>query len=465
MPELNLKPKKIDLFSDDRAFELMTAAVDETALSKNNSNDKAFDWMLRLNQEEDLFSQPSSTGVQIDEEQFASQEYQRRLSRLSYEDVKAPEPPKTKYTIKGAPPFMYPSKVIDKEYEQALQLEQDWLDLQGQLHGTVSEDTRSAIQKRTDEFYESGPIGATAAAVADLLPGIPFVDIIDPPSELSGKGMQEARNILGSLGMLGGLYKTPQAVGRVATNIREPWSYGGSLEKIKSNLGIIPGGRRALYQSLKAKDPNFPIPESFLATGLKAVPDKVKDTYNVLRRGIKSIVKDEPLYHTGGFAQEAREFLYRKTFGLKPRRGKNIFVENADGTLSFNPKSKRGRSLAREILQPDFIDDIMGGKKLSPHSVMGGYTRKELGKGKVSYEDIWDFKMNPSDWSELFDIAKGSRGEAYWYTGFGQHAKAKVGEAALRSLVHMITKPPHIKGVVDPFYPSWMGKYKDWVSQ
>ena len=33
-----------------------------------NPNDKAFDWMLGLNQEEDLFSQPSSTGVQIDEE-------------------------------------------------------------------------------------------------------------------------------------------------------------------------------------------------------------------------------------------------------------------------------------------------------------------------------------------------------------------------------------------------------------
>ena len=30
MAELNLKPKKIDLFSDDRAFELMTTAVDET---------------------------------------------------------------------------------------------------------------------------------------------------------------------------------------------------------------------------------------------------------------------------------------------------------------------------------------------------------------------------------------------------------------------------------------------------
>ena len=421
--------KNVDLFSDDRAFELMTAAVDETELSKNNSNDKAFDWMLRLNQEEDLFSQPSSTGVQIDEEQFASQEYQKQLLGLSYKDVEGTEK------------------------------EEDWLDLQSQLHGTVSEDTRSTIQKRADEFYESGPIGATAAAVADLLPGIPFVDVIDPPSELPGKGMQEARNILGSLGMLGGLYKTPQAVGRVATNIREPWSYGGSLEKIKSNLGIIPGGKGAFFQGLKAKDPNFPIPESYLAIGSKAIPRKVKDTYNVIRKGIRSIVKDEPLYHDSsinamtigkwsGFAEDAREFLYRTTFGLKPRRGKNIFVENADGTLSFNPKSKGGRSLAREILQPEFIDDFKGRKNLSPHSVMGGYTRKELGKGKVSYEDIWDFKMNPSDWSELFGIEKSSRGRGRFS---GKSTKVRAGEAALRALVHMITKPPHIKGVVEPF--------------
>jgi hypothetical protein len=263
--------------------------------------------------------------------------------------------------------------------------------------------------------------------------------------------MQEARNILGSLGMLGGLYKTPQAVGRVATNIREPWSYGGSLEKIKGNLGIIPGGKGAFFQGLKAKDPNFPIPESYLAIGSKAIPRKVKDTYNVLRKGIRSIVKDEPLYHIGDDltpVNEAREFLYRTTFGLKPRRGKNIFVENADGTLSFNPKSKRGRFLAREILQPEFIDDFKGRKNISPHSVMGGYTRKELGKGKVSYEDIWDFKMNPSDWSDLFDIEKASRGRGRFAR---KYTKVRAGEAALRALVHMITKPPHIKGVVEPF--------------
>ena len=52
-------------------------------LSKNNSNDKAFDWMLGLNQEEDLFSQPSSTGVQIDEEQFADQEEPEKSDKYS----------------------------------------------------------------------------------------------------------------------------------------------------------------------------------------------------------------------------------------------------------------------------------------------------------------------------------------------------------------------------------------------
>ena len=362
-----------------------------------NPNDKAFDWMLDFNQEEDLFSQPLSTGVQIDEEQFASQEYQRQLLGLSYKDVEGTEK------------------------------EKDWLDLQGQLHGIVSEDTRSTIQKKADEFYESGPIGATAAAVADLLPGIPFVDIIDPPSELPGKGMQEARNILGGLGMLGGLYKTPQAVGRVATNIRQPWSYEDSLGIIKENLGF------GLYH-------------------LDIVPGTV---LKGVKRGIKSIVKDEPLYDKGvvSFAEEAREYLYRRSFGLKPRKGKDIFVENVDGTLSFNPKSKGGKSLAKEILRPDFIDDPR--HPLSPHSVMGGYTRKELGKGKVSYEDIWDFKMNPSDWSGLFDLIKVSRGSGR----LGSYTRRRVGEAALRSLVHMMTKPPHIKGVVEPKIPSWM-KYE-----
>jgi hypothetical protein len=349
-------------------------------------------------------------------------------------------------------------------------MEDDWHDIQGVLHGSISKDKRNIVQKTADDLYQSGILGATMAAVADIVPGIPFVDIIDPPSELSGKGMQEARNLLGGLGVLGGLYKTPQAVGRVATNIREPYGYGSSLQMIKSNLGIIPGGRRALYQSLKAKDPNLPFPESFLYTGLKAVPGKVKDTYNVLRRGIRSIVKDEPLYHLSGpkrlnigmgvvgrATDDAREYLYRTTFGLKPRRGKNIFIENADGTLSLNPKSKRGKVLIREILA---VEDRWGGAstiKNPLHSVMGGYTRKELGKELVSYEDIWDFKMNPSDWKYVFEA-------------FGESPKRAAqgtGMAALRSLVHTMTKPPHIKGVADPFdlYPSWMGKYKGLTSQ
>jgi len=44
--------------------------------------------------------------------------------------------------------------------------------------------------------------------------------------------------------------------------------------------------------------------------------------------------------------------------------------------------------------------------------------------------------MNPSDWSNFFGSFKKSPKEAVMRTG----------EAAVRSLVHLITSPPHIKG-------------------
>ena len=338
-------------------------------LSKNNPNDKAFDWMLGFNQEEDLFSQPSSTGVQIDEEQFASQEYQKQLLGLSYKDVEGTEK------------------------------EKDWLDLQSQLHGTVSEDTRSAIQKRADEFYESGPIGATAAAVADLLPGIPFVDVIDPPSELPGKGMQEARNLLGGLGMLGGFYRAPQAVGRVATNIREPFQYGGTLEKVQTAMGI----------------------------------DKPKDIPGGLWRAFEAVYKDKPLYNILGESSAQREratvrateVLYRKMFGLKPRTGKDIFKLNKDGTYSFNPENKYGRELLDAVIR----------EEVPMHSVMRNYKRT-TGKSGISYEDIWDFKLNPGEVKGFFNaLMKGKGGQREAVMG-------------VRALIHPLTDPVHIKGEI-----------------
>ena len=271
--------------------------------------------------------------------------------------------------------------------------------------GSISEDPRGFIQKGFDQLYSSGPMGAAAAALADVLPGIPFVDIADPPQELEGSGMQQARNILGVLSMVGSVYKTPQAVGRVATNIKEPWGY--------------------------------------------SPPTLVSDIKKLgVKESIKRLLKDKPLYEDSADSQtwlksanDAREFLYRRMFGLKPRKGKNIFIENDDGTLSFNPKSNRARSLLREIVNPKMYTDT------GRHSVMGGYKRTQVQdlstselKGfpdkplVVEYEDIWDFKMNPGEWSSIFKLKDPSE-------------KAGMGAlGALRSLVDLMTKPAHVKG-------------------
>ena len=251
--------------------------------------------------------------------------------------------------------------------------------------GSISEDPRGFIQKGFDQLYSSGPIGAVAAAVADVLPGIPFVDIADPPQELEDSGMQQARNILGVLSM-----------------VKEPWGYSppGLLSDVK-RLGI--------------------------------------------KESIKRFVKDKPLYEDASpswrASSDAREFLYRRMFGLKPRKGKNIFIENADGTLSFNPKSNRARSLLREIVSPKMLSDT------GRHSVLGGYKRtqiQDLHKSElkpfldkplvVDYEDIWNFKMNPGEWASIFQLKDPSE---------------KVGMGALgalRTLVDLITKPAHVKG-------------------
>ena len=275
-------------------------------------------------------------------------------------------------------------------------------------YGSISEDPRSFIQRKADELYESGPAGAALAAIADILPGIPFVDIIDPPEQLSDPSSQTARNLLGAVGLVGGLTKTPQAVGRVATNIKEPWGYSPPT----------------------------------LLRDIKRLGGK---------ESVKRLIRDEPLYESQASkyyalkgADDAREFLYRKMFGLKPRKGKNIFIEHRDGTLSFNPKNEKARRLLREI-----IIDAKDESRVSQHSIMGGYKRTPIQEMRtnefnpsmtsdyiVDYEDIWDFKMNPGEWA-------GVLGE---YSESPKGGLRKTGLAALRSLVHMVTKPPHIKG-------------------
>ena len=360
---------------------------------KNKPDTRVFDLMVDATQEEDLFNQPSSTAVSIEKELFAKQQFEKDLMSMPYEHVKGTK------------------------------VEKAWLDVQSELHGAVSKEKRSTIQRKADEFYQSGPIGATAAAVADILPGIPFVDIVDPPEQLAQEDMQETRNILGVLGILGTIYKTPQAVGRVATNIREPWGYGYNKAIIKSGLNrMARGGQRSTVGKIKR--------------AAKAIIED-KPIYGKLDPIVKDM-KFGPDLDMKSAAMDAREFLYRKMFGLKPRAGKNIFKTNKDGTLSFNPESKRAELLTDWIKHDyeHFGHPVMGWYKRTVLEGLDQSTGLRLFPQLIEYEDIWDFKMNPSDWSNFFGSFKKSPKEAVMRTG----------EAAVRSLVHLITSPPHIKG-------------------
>ena len=131
--------------------------------------------------------------------------------------------------------------------------------------------------------------------------------------------------------------------------------------------------------------------------------------------------------------------MYRRTFGLKPRKGTKIFKENKDGTLSFNPKSERGKAL---------IDEIKMGQdmKFEPHhGVMGGYSA-ELKGGKIHYKDIWDFKMHPHEWKEIFKPNIHLKGMSRLIP-YG-HKRKQIAQASLRTLIDAITTAPVIRGSV-----------------
>ena len=311
------------------------------------------------------------------------------------------------------------------------------------------EDKRNIIQKLADEFYESGPIGSVAAAAADILPGIPFVDIIDPPPQLSDPQMQKSRNLLSVLGIPLSMSQVPKAVGRVATNIKAPFRY--SVEDIRRNVMYGGGKGRESYWD---------------------EPSKVKRIAGALGRTIKSITEDKPLYSPESIAPllqippkhikkqgmhrkrtidrakamiDAREFLYRKIFGLKPRKGTKIFKENKDGTLSFNPKSKRGKVLIDEIAGWAKTPINLDHPPIAQHSVMGGFKR-DIGKKSIKYEDVWDFKMNPGEWEKVLKANLYLPGPAKYYP-FAPQRQA-LGQAGLRTLVDMMIKPTVIKGTI-----------------
>ena len=200
---------------------------------------------------------PSSTAVKhlgltrLDSEEYAREKYITSLVGLPYDSVKGTD------------------------------MEGDWHDVQGELHGNISKDERNVVQKAADDFYDWGILGATMAAAADILPGIPFVDILDPPSQLSDSQMQTSRNLLGALSIPMMMKQTPRAIGRVVTNIREPYGYGGTLATIRENVLFGAPGKGPSHASI----------EKYWAE-----PSRIKRISGAIGRTLKSIVQDVPLY-------------------------------------------------------------------------------------------------------------------------------------------------------------------------
>lgn len=174
------------------------------------------------------------------------------------------------------------------------------------------------------------------------------------------------------------------------------------------------------------------------------VGEHVADLRNAGFKGIvKAIVEDKPIYSLAESADTwgvplknpdlLREVPYRKMFGLKPRAGSEYYVENANGTLSFNPEAPKFAGFDRDLntLLMNPHDEVKVG--LSGHSVMARYDRQVAEDGAVAYHDVWDFAANKGEWGETF------RGQGRGFPSM-----------ILRSIMNKVSKPVTIEGIVQP---------------
>lgn len=293
----------------------------------------------------------------------------------------------------------------------------------------IFDDPRYTVQRTADKLYNTPYIGGVAAAVADALPGIPFVDILDPPNELINENEQNIRALAGWLeaGIAAG--STTRAAGRVFTDLKTPLAYGISRDLKK--VGYSPS---------------------------KAVKSIIKDDpywnpkYGELTNLPHPYFADRPHKLMPQDLLAARDKPYREMFGLKERKwSKDIYKEIRPGVIEFNKKNPIGNELRNTVLNDilDYHEKInpklkVSGKNITGarHYVMGGYNLKYRPKTKDwIYEDKWDFGINKGELKNLFKELQ----ENGLTTDIGLKFK-KALYMGLRKSVDMITDPVTIKG-------------------
>ena len=292
------------------------------------------------------------------------------------------------------------------------------------IQAEIREDTRNFIQRAADNLYSDPDVGGVFASVADVLPGIPFVDIIDPPDKLVDEGQQNLRNLVSTVELALGLKALPKVAGRVFTNVKTPLAYGISRDLKK--VGYSPS---KAVKSIIKDDPYWnPKFGDLIGSGHK--PDK--------------LMPDDIL--------AARDKPYREMFGLKEREwSKDIYKEISPGVIEFNKKNPIGNELRNTV-----INDILNyHEKINPklkvsgknitgarHHIMGGYNLKYRPKTKDwIYEDKWDFGINKGELKNLFKELQ----ENGLTADIGLKFK-KALTMGLRKGVDMITDPVTIRG-------------------
>ena len=191
-------------------------------------------------------------------------------------------------------------------------------------------------------------MGAPVGAAIGVLRDGRSLDGIMSDDRARGDGIvgSYAGALVGALVGRYGPHAAQRGIGRILTNVLDPYDYSGAPAK--------------MLRSIKA------------------------DPLGV----IKSIAKDKPYYHPAMSGTDdlstVRELPHRAMFGMKPRAGKDTYTQKGDNLFSFSD------SVSGKAMQDELINPIVPGYHTG---VLGKYHRTDLPDGSVGYSDVWDVDL------------------------------------------------------------------------
>ena len=270
------------------------------------------------------------------------------------------------------------------------------------IRPTVQADVRGGLARWADEMYDQDPLGVLAT-VADIVPGIPFHDIIDPPPKSRDEGPQNIRKALNNLfmasmvpslpgmvrGVPGFMKNIPKHVGGVVTNIKSPVTYGFNRLPWKTKSPHI--GDYSIREALGAIKKDVP----YWNPTMDPIPGTMNPPVYRAKAGFRDFYSEPTLLSD---VYRAREVPYRMYFGLSPRnmRFNRVGKPHTDemGRLPKSDSSDLRFELVDDIPIPKLsainADGTLKSKIEFERSKFFPYTNRKRKKTKVGpiYKEI-----------------------------------------------------------------------------